>query len=1278
MGYSLPDRSQDDTFMPQRLPALKTSVVLSIALGLAGLLGAQGTHTGSLVLPQGVFSSDYTVAIPLPDGGGAVLTGSAFAKTDGSSAARALAPDELVEVTGAEVGFAGRRTFLYVDVRVERQDTSADLTVAASLDYQTAGVALRPRSGPVEPKTSVLASGKIAKVSVGEDGIYSIDAAFLKDAGLEQAGGPKAVRLYTKGGAMLPEQVGVDYPVDLREVALVEQGNGDANWDGGERLLFYGEGEDVWRWNDADLGWDRTENLYAEETYYYLSVGGDGLRARTIPNVPTSRYDDTYTFRARWEEDKTNLLRYSADEKRAGQGSGQPWYGELLNANRELARPGLWDLGEVPPGASGRVKSEFWAASDRSSNYSIEVNGNQFTSGSISSASWGNANAALAYRGAINREVSVSKGVVDVRVLYPGVAQLQRGWIDYVQLNHPARLVYGGKPLRFQYAEHRTAGTHGFQLRGGQDLAVLDISDAMRPTRLTVTQQGADLRFGYSREADVAPSEFIAFASKGDFPRPVFVEAVTPTNLHAVAEADMLIVYGKGLESAAEKLGKHRRDHNGYAVTVASMEDVAEEFGGGRFDPSAIRNLAVMLHQRDPDFRYLLLLGDGTYDPRNIVEEVSSLIPTFQTKAGNWEVNAFPTDDYFALLDETEGIRDTAYPQGGLDLGVGRIPAVRLTDAMATVDKIIRYETDPKMRGDWRLRTVFVADDGDGNLHVDDIDQAAETSEAMYSQFNQNKIYVDAFEQVGGSGGQRYPAASEAISRNMFRGNLLTTYLGHGGPKGWGQERFLNAPDIERWNAPNALPVLVTATCTFTGYDDPTKAVIGEQVLFKRNGGVAASMSTVRPVYTNSNKALTDATLKVLLDRRLTRTFGIGELLLQAKNASFSSKDNDRKYALFGDPAMRLAVPQIDVVVTHIDDAAVGELTALPKVAPLREVVLRGVIQNLDSTFAGDFTGTVAITVFDKQRITSTLGQDADSRVREFTQLGATLFTGSATVTNGKWEAKFMLPLDVSLSQGQGRLSLYAEANDGRDAAGTFGRFIIDGLAPPAINDNTPPIVEAFIGDDTFTEGGVATSDPVLFAKLSDDTGINVSGSAIGHDLTATLRGPNDFSYVINDFYEAATNDYRRGTASYPVYNLEDGAYELEIRAWDLANNTGVGRTAFVVSKDAGQALRRVLNYPNPMVDATCFQFEHSSAGQSVDVRVDVYTTGGRLVRSLDYSGVADGPRFAGGDDCISWDGTDEFGQRLARGVYLYKVRLRTAGREEVAESDFEKVVVLR
>jgi len=102
-----------------------------------------------------------------------------------------------------------------------------------------------------------------------------------------------------------------------------------------------------------------------------------------------------------------------------------------------------------------------------------------------------------------------------------------------------------------------------------------------------------------------------------------------------------------------------------------------------------------------------------------------------------------------------------------------------------------------------------------------------------------------------------------------------------------------------------------------------------------------------------------------------------------------------------------------------------------------------------------------------------------------------------------------------------------------------------------------------------------------------------------------------------------------------------------------------------------------VLNYPNPFVDATCFQFEHTAAGQFVEVQVDVYTSSGRRVRSLRFDGLAEGNRF-GNTNCIAWDGTDDFGQELARGVYLYRISMRTEGGTRSGSSDFERLVVLK
>ena len=654
-----------------------------------------------------------------------------------------------------------------------------------------------------------------------------------------------------------------------------------------------------------------------------------------------------------------------------GQGSGQPFYGPQIDDSRELRRAGLWDLGEIPAGGAGRIKAELWASSQAgSTRYTVSLGGQSFRSTSMPAAEWRRAEVQVAYPGFVNDAVSLASPKVDVVVTYPGSNELQRGWLDYVQLNHDAVLKYRGQLLTFRSNRHSSAGTYGFAMQAAPgDLQVWDVFDPLLPVGITTTNQGDLTQLGYRNAADGAPREFVAFSLAANLSRPIVRGEVRPSNLHSIARADLLIIYGEGLGGAADKLADHRRRHSGLAVETARMQDVANEFGGGRIDPSSIRNMASMLHSRDPQFRYLLLMGDGTYDPRQLIESVAPIIPTFQTKASNSEVTAFPTDDYFALLDENEGIIGTiSYPVGGLDVAVGRIPAVLAADAEAVVEKIIRYDTDPALLGDWRLRNVYVADDEDSNRHIFDIDRVANIAADSFSQFNQTKIYVDAFEQVATSGGQRFPTASEEISRNMFRGNLITTYLGHGGPRGWGQERFLNAPDVERWNAADALPVLITATCTFTGFDDPERVVIGEQVLFKRAGGVVASLSTTRPVYTTANFNLTRATLKQFLDPDLATRLPVGTLLNMAKALTASSENtqNDRKFGLFGDPSMLLAVPEHIVKVTQIDSVDVETQTVLTAIAPLKEVSLSGEILTRDSTFAGDFSGELQLTVFDQ------------------------------------------------------------------------------------------------------------------------------------------------------------------------------------------------------------------------------------------------------------------------------------------------------------------------
>ena len=313
-------------------PAGTLRVLVVLALSLSVALSTQAQELRQQVvafrLAAGVSSQDFSLRIALPGSSGAALRDAEFGRsTEAAFTSGRLSVDAAPEPTafvaslpagvnvtvlGSAVGFAARRPELVVNVHVERNDAEADLYLSGRFDYALTALPLAARTGPEEPTTSVLSSGKLVKLAVDEDGVYVIDAALLKEVGLSQTGGPAAVRLYSKGGAMLPERVGDAYPTDLQEVALYEQGNGDSNWDSGERLLFFGQGEDVWSWNAAEQGFDRTENLYAEETYYFIKVEGTGLRMQTQPRQDADNYDSDYTFRARWEEDKVNLLKYTA------------------------------------------------------------------------------------------------------------------------------------------------------------------------------------------------------------------------------------------------------------------------------------------------------------------------------------------------------------------------------------------------------------------------------------------------------------------------------------------------------------------------------------------------------------------------------------------------------------------------------------------------------------------------------------------------------------------------------------------------------------------------------------------------------------------------------------------------------------------------------------------------------------------------------------------------------------------------------------------------------
>lgn len=1140
--------------------------------------------------------------------------------------------------------------------------------------------------GPTNTETSALADGDIYKVAITETGMQKLTYGYLKDElGIDIDNiDPGQIKVYGNTGGLVPYYTEAPREDDLVEnYAYVEDG-GDGAFDPGDYLLFYAQGAEAWSYDAVRDEFNQTRNIYDTRNYHFIKISpAPAQRIATRGTLSNTAYTTgSFDDYIRLEEERFNLLH----EWSKAQGSAQHWYGEQFKVTRSHDYNEAFRFPNLIGDEGVKVRARFAGRARVSSYFYIDIYGQTVKSDKIDSVNSINGPAdnirRYADAGRLSGSVLLSDNdeTIPVTVRYPhpqGPGDESEGWIDWVQLRVRRQLAMSGEQLAFR--DLRTLGypSATFELDNASGLVVWDITNPLQPVQQEVVYEGSRLSFG-ANTGELR--EFVAFDPSAALHRPEPAGPVGNQNLHGLSDVDMVIVYPPELEGAALRLAEHRAAHNGIRVEAVEAGKVYNEFASGRQEPTAIRDFARMLYDRSEGFQYLLLLGDGSFDNRDLYGLGGNFLPTYQEEDFN-PVETYPTDDFYAIL---YGNSPSAPLNGELQIAVGRLPVKNMQEAEAVVDKIIRYDADERALGDWRNRLVFVGDDNDGAGDLDHYKQADDIAgdvQADNQAFNIEKIYLDAFPQESTPGGERVPQATERINQSVFKGALAITYLGHGGPKGWAQERVLNLSDIFSWDNNYRMPIFLTATCSFAGYDDPTFVTAGEEVLLNSNGGSAGLLTTVRAVYSNANKRLTDKALSYLLRKdEQGQPLTLGMAFRNGKNdlAGNFNIDNSRKFALLGDPAMPVALPQYEVRTTAVGET-VGTTEEPDTLRALQQVTVRGEVVDANGNRVEGFNGIIYPSVFDKVQQVSTLGQGANS-VYQYDIQQNIIFKGRASVANGRFEFSFVVPKDINYELGYGKISYYA-ADEGQmlDGAGSYGNFIIGGTDPGAVADNQGPQVEVYMNTQDFVFGSAVNPAPTLLVRLSDDNGINVVGNSIGHDLEGILNDDTQNTYLLNDFYESDLDNYTSGEVRYPMKDLAEGRHHIRVKAWDVANNSSEGYTEFVVAESGEVALQQVLNYPNPFTDRTCFQFDHNLANQDIEVLVQIYTVSGRLVKTLQTVMFSDGALRQ--DDCIEWDGRDDFGGRLARGVYLYKVKVRAAntGTSDLSgESGFEKLVILK
>lgn len=1139
-----------------------------------------------------------------------------------------------------------------IPIRQNAANGKIEKLISFTLNVTTGDpVATRGASSNIYASTSVLSSGEWFRISLEKDGLYQLTYSDLAGMGMAVEGiSSSQLRLHGYGGGMLPEKAGDARYDDLPEIPLMVVDGGDGRFDAGDYLLFYARGPLKWEFDAQADQFKHQKHLYSDKAFYFITTGT--LSGRRIAEFPQPQGTpvaviNSYNWFDAYEPDEINLIK-----------SGREWYGDVF----DIVNSRKYTFSAFDPELTEPVKIRLSALARSTTGCSFTLSGAGNTFSLFISPIINEANTLYARTSTETFLAGQPTLPIEFNLKFNKTANSSTGWLNYIEVNAIGKLTFGGGQMSFRrtghqdIVEYRLSGVNGA-------VQLWDVTDPLNPGKINATSTGGELKF--TALADVL-REYVISDDNG-FLKPVFVEKVPNQNLHGLQPYTMIIVTHPLFAAQAERLATFHAQHDNLDVLVIQPQTIYNEFSSGTQDISAIRDFVKMMWHRSTAGsmpRFLLLFGDASYDPKDRITVNSNFLPSFQSPESLHPVSSYVTDDFFGCIDDNEG----GLASDVLDVGVGRLPVQTIEEAEMAVDKMIHYATaTDKVQGDWRNVIAFVADDGDGNTHMQQADMIAVMLDTTFRNYNVDKIYLDAYNQVSTPGGQRVPDATAAINQRMDKGAMIVNYTGHGGEVGWAHERVLEVTDINGWTNYDRMPVFMTATCEFSRYDDPARASAGELVFLNPRGGGIALFTTSRPTFGSPNFTLARSFYNIALSPVEDGMPHLGDLIRISKRVA-GADNNSKKFVLLGNPAMKMAYPAFKVITQNIN--GVGLSLDGDTLKALSEITIDGFVADMQENRLADFNGEVSIVVFDKENKISTFGSDGSSPMT-FGLRKSIIYKGKVNVENGGFTCSFIVPRDIAYQYGKGKISYYA--TDGvRDAAGYYNDLVVGGFSDRQIEDVTGPEVALYMNDLNFRSGGFTDENPLLLAVVNDESGINTIGNGIGHDIVVILDDQTDSPFILNDSYLSDLNTYKSGVITFPFHNLAPGRHTLRLKVWDVNNNSSEATTEFVVASSEGLALENLDAWPNPMRDQVTFEFDHNQAGQELTVQLDIYSLDGKKAATLNRRIFATGYRTVG----FEWDGRGSDGHLLTSGFYIGQLKITTVA--GLAAEKSVKVVIAR
>ena len=1119
---------------------------------------------------------------------------------------------------------------------------------------------------------SVLRNGQWYQFFVQETGIHRIDKEFLEDLGINTNSiDPKKIKIYGHGGQMLPMQNLENFLIDPVENSIKVVGEEDGVFDANDYILFYASGPKGFNIeNNTNL------NLYEDSISYFLSINpDDGLRISNFeePAGESTFFIDYYTNYKFIENDEYNLAKI-----------GRRWFGERFDF--ENVKTFQFEIDDLLVDQPINFKIHAAATSEITTSMSVDINGSQLSNlvfGPIGDP-------ILATGDSYSSNIDLNSSLANVTLTYNNNGNpSSSAYLDYISIQASSSLNFNNGQLIFYNSNvDFNSEIVNYEITNSQNInSIWNISDISNITEI-YPEQANNFSF---KSVYSSSNKFIAYDGQ-EFYTPIIEgdtgisnqnlkENIFLNSQNEIQPVEYIIIARSDMLFQAERLADINRNVNGLNVKVIELQKIYNEFSSGNQDISAIRNFVKYVYNNvsnNNSLKYLCLFGDASYDYKDRISNNTNIIPSWHSLNSFSLSSSYISDDFFGMMDLGEGLMTNS---NKLDIAVGRILADSNNRAKDLVDKIESYYNQASY-DDWRNKIIVISDDVDEpweNIIQSTSNNIADIISENKPFFNAKKILSDAFNQETSSGGERYPEVKNQIINGIKQGALVVNYFGHGGEDGLARERIFDKIDAAEINNNNRLNCFVSVTCEFTKFDNPNRQTAGEFLYWNKNGGSIALITTTRQIFVSVGVNFNLTLENYLFSLNSDSYTSMAEALRLTKIDSSISNSEQRRLVFFiGDPAMKLSIPQPQIIITKINDIPINDFDS--NIRGLDLVNIEGAVLGDDDVIIDDYQGELTVTVYDKEIDRSTLGNDGttdnsgNSILLNFKTLGEILFRGKSSVNNGEFQFNFVVPKDVGMEIDLGKFSFYSKkTNNLQDNNGYDLSVLIGGINENAEDDNIGPEIELFMNDESFISGGITNENPNLIVKLFDENGINTS-SGVGHDIVATIDSDQANSFILNEYYQANVDDYQNGTVNFPLNEINPGIHTLRLKAWDVYNNSSESEIEFIVyDEDQDLVIEDVLNYPNPFINYTEFWFNHNSSSP-LNVTIQIFTISGRLVKTIIGTTDSSGNNSFSRD--FTWDGRDDFGDKVAKGVYIYKLNVRSEILNK-SVSKTEKLVIL-